>query len=127
MPPWPCFKVLPLSRSTATNSFRLCAGELRAMMTAGEWAVMPIGVKAGNGIVLEVRREHRGGHMGAHGGGEQGVVLGRGGGGAGSGHVLSAPATFSITIDCLRNLAIWSSYARNHVAGPCRRETERSP
>ncbi len=55
MPPWPCFKVLPFSRSTATNSFRLCAGKsLRAMTTAGEWAVMPIGVKAATGSYLRL-------------------------------------------------------------------------
>src|SRR5882672_1670490 len=53
MPPWASFKASPRCRSTAMNSFKSCAGKsLRAITTAGEWAVMPIGTKSTTGSYL---------------------------------------------------------------------------
>ena len=46
------------------------------MITAGECAVMPIGWKLARGIILEIGRQHRRGHMRAHRGREQGVAVG---------------------------------------------------
>ena len=53
MPPWACFTASPRCRSAATNSFRSFAGKsFRAIMTAGEWAVKPIGTKSATGSYL---------------------------------------------------------------------------
>ena len=120
MPPWACFTVSPFCAQHRDELLQA----LRREVLAGDDDRRRMGGDADrregcNGIVLEVGREHRGGHMGAHGGGEQGVAVGRGGGGARAAHRAAGAGD---VLDHHRLLEepchLVGDDACNHVAGP---------
>ena len=108
MPPCACFKAPPCCCRTATNSFRSFAGKsFRAITTAGEWAVMPIGTKSTSGSYLTFGVSTGAATSEPMAAAKRVYPSGAAAAARALPIVPPAPLTFSMMMDCPRVLDIW--------------------